>query len=139
MYDTAMQAGVRSTQFAILVAVAKTQPVPMGRLAEVLILDPTTLTRSLRLLQKDKLITISKRSAMRQRFVELTPQGEKELARTLPLWREVHARFVSIIGMDEWGKMQRELEGLARTTIALEQNQGDAGDRGAEPSDSVNP
>ena len=31
MYDTAMQdSGIRSTQFAILVGIAKTQPVSMG-------------------------------------------------------------------------------------------------------------
>ena len=48
MYDTAMQeSGVRSTQFAMLVAIAKIQPVAMGTLAEVLTIDRTTLTRSL--------------------------------------------------------------------------------------------
>ena len=81
MYDSAMQAsGVRSTQFAILVGIAKTQPVSMGKLAEVWVIDRTTLTRSLRLLQKEKMITISRRAAMRQRFLELTPAGEKALA-----------------------------------------------------------
>jgi DNA-binding MarR family transcriptional regulator len=73
MYDTLMQeSGVRSTQFAILVGIAKLQPVAMGSLAKVLMLDSSTLTRSLRLLQKERMIEISKRSQMRRRFLKLT-------------------------------------------------------------------
>ena len=54
LYDVALQdSGVRSTQFALLVGIAKNQPVAMGDLADVLMIDPTTLTRSLRLLQKE--------------------------------------------------------------------------------------
>lgn len=115
MYDTAMQeSGVRSTQFALLVAIAKIQPVAMGALAEVLSIDRTTLSRSLRLLQKERMITISRRSEMRQRFLELTPAGEKALQHSLPLWREAHAKFVAALGPDYWLAMRSELERLAR-------------------------
>lgn len=120
MYDMAMQAsGVRSTQFAILVGIAKTQPVSMGTLAKVLGIDRTTLTRSLRLLQKEGMVTISKRAAMRQRFLELTPGGERALKRSLPLWREAHAQFVSAVGPEYWLKLRGELEGLAHTTLTM--------------------
>ncbi|HEY2352309.1 MAG TPA: MarR family winged helix-turn-helix transcriptional regulator [Candidatus Acidoferrum sp.] len=120
MYDMAMQAsGVRSTQFAILIGVAKTQPVSMGTLADTLGVDRTTLTRSVRLLQKEGMLTRSKRSAMRQRFLQLTPAGEKALKRSLPLWREAHALFVSTVGADYWLKLRAELEGLAQTTLKI--------------------
>jgi DNA-binding MarR family transcriptional regulator len=134
MYDTAMQdSGVRSTQFALLVAIAKIQPVAMGTLAEVLTIDRTTLTRSLRLLQKERLITISKRSEMRQRFLELTPAGEKALQRSLPLWREAHAKFVAALGTDYWLSMRKELERLARLVPDIEQpSQG--GDGSTSPA-----
>lgn len=121
MYDAAMHdSGVRSTQFAILVAIAKIQPVAMGALAEVLSIDRTTLTRSLRLLQKERMITISQRSEMRQRFLELTPAGEKALQRSLPLWREAHAKFVAALGSEYWLSMRRELERLARLVPGIE-------------------
>lgn len=120
MYDAAMQAsGVRSTQFAILIGIAKTQPVSIGVLAKVLVLDRTTLTRSLRLLQKEKLVTISARSTMRRKFLELTPAGERALERSLPLWRLVHAQFVSTVGSEYWLRLRGELESLAKTTMAL--------------------
>src|ERR1700720_1966490 len=65
LYDMALQeSGIRSTQFAILVGIAKNQPVCIGALADVLIIDSTTLTRSLRLLQKEGLVAVSNRAAM---------------------------------------------------------------------------
>jgi DNA-binding MarR family transcriptional regulator len=121
MYDTAMQdSGVRSTQFAILVGIAKLQPVAMGTLAKVLILDNSTLTRSLQLLRKEGMIEISKRAAMRQRFLKLTPSGDKALQRSLPLWRAVHARFVAAVGADYWLKLRTELETIAKSSFISE-------------------
>jgi DNA-binding MarR family transcriptional regulator len=120
MYDTALQAsGIRSTQFGLLIGIAKTQPVSMGKLAEVLVVDQTTLTRSLRLLEKEELITISPRSTRRQRFLALTPAGEEALERSLPLWRAAHARFTGTIGSDYWLKLRAELESLAYTTMGM--------------------
>jgi DNA-binding MarR family transcriptional regulator len=121
MYDTAMQeSGVRSTQFAILVGIAKLQPVAMGNLAKVLMLDRSTLTRSLRLLEKEGMIEISTRAAMRQRFLKLTHSGQKALQRSLPLWRAVHARFVAAVGADYWLKLRNELESIAKSTSMTE-------------------
>jgi DNA-binding MarR family transcriptional regulator len=121
MYDIAMQeSGVRSTQFALLVGIAKLQPVTMGALAQVLMLDRSTLTRSLRLLEKERMIEISKRAAMRQRFLKLTHSGEKALQRSLPLWRAAHARFVEAVGADYWLKLRNELELIAKSKIMAE-------------------
>ena len=121
-YDEALlQTGMRSTQFTILVGIAKNQPVSIGALAGVLIIDPTTLTRSLRLLQKDGLITISNRSTMRQRFLALTAKGEHALARSLPAWRKVHERLVSTVGTEHWNDLRNKLENLAHTVVALDE------------------
>jgi DNA-binding MarR family transcriptional regulator len=121
MYDLALQdAGIRSPQFTILVAIAKIQPASISQLGEVLVIDRSTLTRNLRLLQKDGLVAISKRAAMRQRFLQLTPAGEKTLRRSVPIWRAAHKRFVDAVGPQYWLKLRQELEALTRTTLALE-------------------
>ena len=50
LYDLGLEpSGLRATQFAILTAIAKFQPVSISRIGEILVLDQTTLTRSLRL------------------------------------------------------------------------------------------
>src|SRR3979490_164136 len=81
LYDLALQeSGIRSTQFAILVGIAKKQPISIGALGNILGLDSTTLTRSLRLLEKEGLIAVSKRAAKRQRFLSVTDKGGLTLA-----------------------------------------------------------
>jgi DNA-binding MarR family transcriptional regulator len=121
LYDAALQeSGIRSTQFAILVAIAKDQPVSIGALAEALVIDSTTLTRSVQLLKKEGLIAISDRAAKRQRFLTITSKGEHTLARSLPAWQRAHKRFVATIGSGYWLELRSELERLADVVVNLE-------------------
>jgi DNA-binding MarR family transcriptional regulator len=123
LYDTAFQGcGIRSTQFTILVGIAKTQPTSLTALSEVLVIDRTTLTRSLRLLQKQGLIDVSARAAMRQRFVSLTSKGEQTLRKSVPGWRKTHEKFVKAVGSEYWINLRRELERLAHTALKLERS-----------------
>jgi DNA-binding MarR family transcriptional regulator len=94
--------------------------VSMGVLAEPLGLDPTTLTRSLRPLQKAELLAISKRAAGRLRFVSLTREGERTLARAVPKWREVQRRFVAALGGEHWLNFRDELERFPGVAVRLE-------------------
>ena len=124
LYDQAFQScGLRSTQFSILVAVAKTQPKSIGALSSVLIIDSTTLTRSLGRLQKDGLLTVSPRAARRQRFVSLTPKGERLLSDSLPAWRAAQDRFVQAMGAEYWVNLRSELDRLAQVAVQLESSQ----------------
>jgi DNA-binding MarR family transcriptional regulator len=121
LYDSALQpAGVRSTQFAILVAVARSQPVSIGSLSQLLLTDRTTLTRSLGLMEKEGLLNISQRSTMRRRFVTLTEKGGHALARSAPLWRKMQQRYLAAIGERQWRRLQRELERLSSVALRLE-------------------
>jgi len=121
LYDMALQeSGIRSTQFAILVGIAKNQPVSVGALGDLLVIDSTTLTRSLRLLKKEGLIAISNRAARRQRFLTITAEGEHMLARSLPAWRKAHERFVATIGSEYWLELRNELERLAHVAVGME-------------------
>ena len=122
-YDQALEpCGIRSTQFTILVGVAKTQPTSISALADVLVIDNTTLTRSLRLLKKQGLVSVSDRGAKRQRFLALTPKGERTLAESLPVWRAAQERFVQSLGADYWNNFRGELERLTHVAIALEKS-----------------
>jgi DNA-binding MarR family transcriptional regulator len=121
LYDLAFQGtGIRSTQFTILIAVAKAQPVSIGTLGEILVIDSTTLTRSLAKLQKQGFLTISKRAERRQRFVNLTDAGVKALEDSLPGWRAAQERFVKSVGADFWLGFRSELERLAHVAVDLE-------------------
>ena len=126
LYDQAFEPfGIRSTQFTILIGIAKTQPTSISALAALLIIDRTTLTRSLRLLKKQGLLSISERSIKRQRFLRLTPKGERTLAATLPAWRKAQNRFVQTLGADHWSNFRNELEKLTHVALSLEDSPPD--------------
>ena len=121
LYDLAFNgSGIRSTQFTILIGVAKTQPTPIGALSDLLIIDRTTLTRSLRLLKNQGLLDVSPRSTKRQRFVTLTQKGVQLLARSIPAWRQAQDSFVATVGADYWRDLRSQLEKLAHVAISLE-------------------
>jgi len=121
MYDDAFRGtGLRSTQFTILIAIAKSQPASISALGSILVIDSTTLTRTLGKLQQEGLITVSKRGERRQRFVNLTEAGVEALRESLPGWRAAHERFVKTIGADFWLVFRSELERLAHVAVDLE-------------------
>jgi len=119
LYDAALApAGLRSTQFAILVATAKTQPVSIGRLAAFTLSDQTTMTRNVAALAREGLLTVSARGAKGEKRVRLTKKGERALAKAVPAWRALQDRFVGAFGAQNWRDMRRGLEALSG--LALE-------------------
>ena len=126
-YDQALErCGIRSTQFTILVGVAKTQPTSISALADLLVIDSTTLARSLRLLKAQGLLSVSERASKRQRFLTLTPAGERTLAESLPVWRKAQEQWVQALGAEYWTNFRDELERLAHVAIALEKSPNSA-------------
>lgn len=120
-YDLALTpSGIRSTQFAILVGIAKSQPVSIGGLSDMLSIDTTTLTRSLHLMRRQGLLRVSERSTMRRRFVTLTRTGARIFDRSIPLWRRAQTRLVSAIGEARWMALQQQLEQLSSLALRLE-------------------
>ena len=114
-YDKAMRVGgLRSTQFTILVAVYRSQPVSMAKLAKLTLMSPATMTRSLALLKSDGLIEVADRGAKREKQVRMTETGTRVLARTAPLWRAAQQRFEQSYGIQNWSELRRELDRVAQ-------------------------
>jgi DNA-binding MarR family transcriptional regulator len=67
------------------------------------------------------LITISERSTMRQRFLSMTPKGERALERSVVVWRKAHERFLVTVGPEYWDDLRKELEQLVRVVVELEE------------------
>ena len=104
MYDEALRPlGIQATQLTLLNAVAMTgeQGAAMGRLADVLAMDATTLSRNLRPLQRAGLVEIEPLPADRRvRLARLAPAGQRLVAEALPLWRQAHERVVAALGTE---------------------------------------
>ena len=120
LYDSALTTSrLSSAQVTILIAVAKSEPVPVGVLARIILADHSTLTRNLALLSRQRLVTISTRSTMRRRLVRLTAQGVAALSRSIRQWRRVQAQFVGSFGVQRWKETQKVLEELAAIAVSL--------------------
>lgn len=117
MYDARLRpSGIRATQFTILVAVQSNQPVSVKHLAELIVMDRTTLARNLKPLERNGLITITPGEDRRVRQVTLTDQGEATLVSALPLWEKTQEEFIQSLGAS---RLDGLLDVLAMTVSAF--------------------
>lgn len=109
MFDETLQpSGLRSTQVVLLLELARHGSMVMSRLANELMVSPSTLSRNLRPLARDGLLTISGRTG-RNKEVSLTPKGQKVLSDATPHWRRAQERFLSQVGADTWDSFLDDL------------------------------
>ena len=78
---------IKITQFTILSIIASNNNKTVSSLSSELLMDRTTLTRSLDILIKQKLIKNIKSTDARERIVQLTTQGHIVLEQAIPLWK----------------------------------------------------
>ena len=110
LYDRALApAGLRATQGTLLVALARAGDIPVTRLAGILGMDRTTLTRNLEPLERARLVAIRPGPDRRVKLASITEAGRKALARAMPLWREAQRQVVEGAGGGRWDAVRREL------------------------------
>jgi len=80
--------GLRGTQFTLLVALSRSGPMAMNRLAKRLDMDRTTLTRNLRPLAAKGWVAIEQDEDRRVHNLEITAKGRAIARKALPAWRE---------------------------------------------------
>lgn len=116
-YDEAMAgAGIRSTQFSVLIALAQAPRVPLSKLAEVLVMDRTTLTRNLTPLLREGLIAEQSADDRRVRAFALTAQGKKALERALPGWKKAQAGLFRALSVEDRAHLMRLLDAAVAAT-----------------------
>ena len=87
--------GLRGTQFTILSVLAQAGPLPMTRLADLLGVERTTLTRNLSRLVREGFVRIDEGQDRRVRKVAITPAGEEAARRAFPFWKKAQDAALS--------------------------------------------
>ncbi len=120
LYEEMMKpAGILPTQFTLLVVTRALGPVSISRMAEVLVMDRTTLTRNLKPLEREGLLSVRPgKDDKRSREVSLTSQGLKKLEQTLPLWKEAQRRIKKAVGVSRLDRMLDDLTAVVDATWA---------------------
>ena len=95
-YDKKLRScNIRITQFSILSFLSTSENKTMNSLSEDLSMDRTTLTRSLEVLFKEKLVENVKSDDARKRIVKLTDKGYSLLEKAIPLWKEAEDEILN--------------------------------------------
>ena len=112
-YDEVLRpAGLRSTQFTILVAASFADGIPLNRLAAMIGLERTTLTRNLAVIEREGLIRVENVDR-RTRNVVITSKGSARLDNALPLWAQAQRKLRTRLGEQGWSITQNTLTKLA--------------------------
>jgi DNA-binding MarR family transcriptional regulator len=118
LYDDILRpSGLRVTQFTILGAIARLGAPNLGQLEYMLAIDQTTLTRSLKLLERNGAIDRVPHPDGRIKAMTLTSKGRKALEAARPLWARAQDRVLRELGTTAWADAQRRLAHLLRVAV----------------------
>jgi DNA-binding MarR family transcriptional regulator len=114
LYDAELRAtGLNTPQFTLLQVLDRVGRVGQGRLGRMLVLDSTTLSRTLRPLEKQRWILIRRGTDRRERQIELTAAGRSRLERATRAWDRGQRQLMARFGQRRWSALQSELARIA--------------------------
>ena len=114
-YDAALApSGLGLNQFSILSRLKTVGPVAIQDLAQLLVMDRSTLGHLLRPLARRRLVTLATDARdRRSRRVALTAAGRALLVRARPMWVEAQRRFSRTMGEDAARELRVVLKRIA--------------------------
>jgi DNA-binding MarR family transcriptional regulator len=107
--------GITANQFSILMAVYNQKHILLTRLARILGMERTTLSRNVSLLTRMGMIVTEAGTDRRERKIAITENGITLLEKTLPLWQKVQNEVVEVIGRERWDGLLSGLHSVAKT------------------------
>jgi DNA-binding MarR family transcriptional regulator len=113
------EAGVEVTQLTLLQVLHRTGPLTQGHLGEILAMDSTTLSRSLRPLERKGWIASTSGSDRRRRYWQLKAPGTHELKRVEPLWLKAQARMRHALGDSGWKSLMQSADRASEAALSL--------------------
>jgi DNA-binding MarR family transcriptional regulator len=109
--------GLKATQFTVLAALAyaDAEPPTIGELAETLVLEQSSLSRNLAVLERLGFVRLVPRPEdRRERVVTMLRPGRAALARAFPLWKKAQTTIATALPNDELDAQLRALRRLTK-------------------------
>ena len=118
-YDQCLApSGLRTTQLSILAMLKRLGPLTINALAGQLVMDRTTLGRTMLPLERDGLIAIEDGAIdRRSKELHLTKAGAQRLRVARKLWREAQAQFEAAFGAGRASALRGELRAVASSEL----------------------
>jgi DNA-binding MarR family transcriptional regulator len=123
-YDEALRpTGLTITQFTLLQALSLAGDITQGRLGEILAMDSTTLTRTLRVMTRQGWISKVYGTDRRERRLRLTSAGKSEFNRAVPTWHKSQQSLRNQLGNGRWHDLMKLMNDTA--LLMVEQGASD--------------
>lgn len=116
-FDDALRPfGLTSGQFSLLMSLNRPGPPTIGEVAQLLVMDRTTLTANLKPLERRGLLKIVvDEEDRRNRRLRITGAGQKLLADAVPVWRSTHDEVDKQLSRAP-GQLRDDLVALAQSS-----------------------
>lgn len=110
--------GLRATQFSILAKLQRLGPLSINTLASELVMDRTTLGRTMLPLERDGLIAVeSAVSDRRSKRLRLTKAGAGRVDAARKLWHKAQRRFDAEFGAQRAATLRDELRAVVASKL----------------------
>jgi DNA-binding MarR family transcriptional regulator len=110
LYDRHMAAeGLRANQYSIMSKLERLGPLTINQLAELMVMDRTTMGRAVRPLTREKLLAMQPGEDGRTRVIRLTMAGEARFKSAQTRWKAAQREFETAYGAGEAAKLRASL------------------------------
>jgi len=110
--------GLRTTQFSVLARLRQTGPMTIAALASELLMDRTTMGRSIVPLEREGLIrVVTGRTDRRSKELQLTEAGIKRVKAAYKGWKQAQARFARVFGEERAAGLRELLRAVSTADL----------------------
>jgi len=120
LYSHEMGGNVEPAQFSLLTVLSRKPGASQAPLGRALGLDKTTLSRNLRLMEKNGWIVPVLTDDHRERGYQLTAAGQKILAEAKPGWSRAQAKLRAALKPGEWESLLEVFGRVAEAALAAQ-------------------
>ena len=100
--------GLKSTQFSLLEMIRQCGNIPLSQLAQILVMERTTLTRNLNPLIAKGYIETRTEQDKRVRIISISEEGREVLTQATPLWKAAQLNLVNKLGKERWSRLMTD-------------------------------
>jgi DNA-binding MarR family transcriptional regulator len=114
VYDGALaDAGLKTSQFSVLIAVANRGKARPAELTELLQMDESTLSRNVERMCARGWLRLERESDRRSHLIEVTDKGQALIRKCLPAWRQAQADVSERLGTGTVAELRSALRKLS--------------------------
>ncbi|MGA0569556.1 MarR family winged helix-turn-helix transcriptional regulator [Variovorax sp. VNK109] len=122
------KSGLRTTQYSLLSCVFKRGPMRPVDISRLLRIEPSTMTRNLKVLVERGWLTVEAGSDARSRLVSLTEEGRATRMDAQRRWHDAQMAINDILGAERVIALHALLDEASELLAAEEDNTGDSDD-----------